>query len=67
MGFNKKILPQLEALEKIRESYANDAEFLRIFLYNPDALIGSQESLNYLKKIDNEHRAIAGGTERSGV
>lgn len=67
MGFNKKILPKIEALEKIRENYSNDAEFLRIFLYNPDALIGSQESLDYLKKIDHEHRTITGGIEGPGV
>jgi len=67
MGFNKKILPALDSLKKIRENYANDSEFLRIFLYNPDAIIGSTESFAYLKKIEDEHRISTGGVTGSGI
>ncbi len=58
MGFNKKYLPQVADLTKIREQMANDERFLDIYFYKPDAIIGSTESVQYLdelsKKIQNK-------------
>jgi len=59
MSFNKKYIPELEKLKLIRESYNDDKEFLRVYLYKPDALIGSDISMQYLedlhKKINGKH------------
>jgi hypothetical protein len=61
MSFNKKYLPELPALIKIRESYSSDEEFLDSYLRKVDAIMGSQESFLYLEEIkkrvnDNEQR-----------
>jgi hypothetical protein len=55
MGFNKKFLPDLSSLKAIRERYEDDRTFLRVYLYSPDALIGSSESLEYLKSLDQKY------------
>ena len=55
MGFNKKFLPDLSSLKAIRERYEDDQMFLRVYLYSPDALIGSSESLEYLKSLDQKY------------
>ena len=55
MGFNKKFLPDLSSLKAIRERYEDDQMFLRIYLHSPDALIGSSESIDYLKSIDQKY------------
>ncbi len=59
MSFNKKYLPELPDLIKIRESYSSDEEFLDVFLRKVDAVMGSEESFRYLDEIkkrvkDNE-------------
>ena len=59
MSFNKKYLPELPNLIKIRESYSSDQEFLDVFLRKVDAVMGSEESFRYLDEIkkrvkDNE-------------
>jgi hypothetical protein len=59
MSFNKKYLPDLPDLIKIRESYSSDEEFLDSYLRKVDAIMGSQESFRYLEEIkkrvkDNE-------------
>lgn len=59
MSFNKKYLPELPNLIKIRESYSSDEEFLDVFLRKVDAVMGSEESFRYLDEIkkrvkDNE-------------
>lgn len=51
MGFNKRYIPDLESLKKIRETMANDGRFLDIYLFKSDALIGSTESLKYLEEL----------------
>jgi hypothetical protein len=51
MSFNKKYLPELPALIKIRESYSSDEEFLDSYLRKVDAIMGSQESFRYLEEI----------------
>jgi hypothetical protein len=59
MSFNKKYLPELPEMIKLRESYSSDEEFLDVFLRKVDAIMGSQESFLYLEEIkkrvkDNE-------------
>ena len=59
MSFNKRYLPELPDLIKIRESYSSDQEFLDVFLRKVDAVMGSEESFRYLDEIkkrvkDNE-------------
>lgn len=51
MSFNKKYLPELPEMIKIRESYSSDEEFLDVFLRKVDALMGSVESFRYLEEI----------------
>jgi hypothetical protein len=51
VSFNKKYLPELPALIKIRESYSSDEEFLDSYLRKVDAIMGSQESFRYLEEI----------------
>ena len=52
MGFNKRYLPEIDNLISIREKMNSDAEFLKIYLYNPDAIFGSQESMEFLKQVE---------------
>ena len=59
MGFNKKYIPDLENLKDIRERMNDDANFLRIYLYNPDALIGPVESIDYLKELSDKQKNIS--------
>lgn len=54
MGFNKKYLPELSKLKEIRENMVDDKRFLDIYLYKPDAIIGSTESVEYLKVLEKE-------------
>jgi hypothetical protein len=51
MGFNKRYIPELESLKEIREKMGDDDRFLDIYLYKPDAIIGSPESMEYLKEL----------------
>ena len=62
MSFNKKYLPELPNLIKMREKHASDEEFI-LFIDDlnkkTDALLGSQESFEYLREMrekikDNE-------------
>lgn len=59
MGFNKKYIPDLENLKDIRERMNDDDYFLKIYLYNPDALIGPVESIDYLKELSNKQKNIS--------
>jgi hypothetical protein len=54
MGFNKKYLPPLEKILEIRKSYESDSEFLRLYLGKYDCLIGSKESMDYLKELEKK-------------
>ncbi len=54
MGFNKKYLPPLEKVLEIRKSYESDSEFLRSYLGKYDCLIGSKESMDYLKELEKK-------------
>jgi hypothetical protein len=53
MGFNKRYLPELERLKEIREEMNSDKEFLNIYLYKPDVVLGSIDSMDYVKKVED--------------
>jgi hypothetical protein len=52
MGFNKRFIPDLSSLKKSREEFSSDEEFLKVYLYGSEALIGPTESIQYLKEIE---------------
>ena len=61
MSFNKKYLPELSELIKVRETYSSDEEFLDIYFRKTDAILGSQESFDYIQEMrkrveENEQR-----------
>ena len=51
MSFNKKYLPELPELIKVREKYSSDEEFLDLYFRKVDAILGSQESFEYIQKM----------------
>jgi len=55
MGFNKRYLPELVDLKEIREEYDDDKKFLETYLYKPDAIIGSTDSMDYVKSIKEDY------------
>lgn len=56
MGFNKKRLPPLEDLKKIRNSYSSDEEFLIKQFGKADCIIGPLESMDYVKEIEKREK-----------
>ena len=61
MSFNNKYLPELSELIKVRETYSSDEEFLDIYFRKADAILGSQESFDYIQEMrkkveENEQR-----------
>lgn len=54
MGFHKRFLPDLSSLEESRKRFSSDEEFLRVYLYGADALIGPSDSIEYLKEIEKK-------------
>lgn len=53
MGFNKRYLPEVAVLEKRLPEMGRE-QFLKIYYFNPDAIIGSQESFEFVKRVLNE-------------
>ena len=53
MGFNKRYLPELDKLREIREKMNSDEEFLNMYLYRPDVVLGSADSMDYVKEVEN--------------
>ena len=53
MGFNKRYLPELDKLREIREKMNSDEEFLNMYLYRPDTVIGSTDSMDYVKGVES--------------
>ena len=51
MSFNKKYLPELSELIKVRETYSSDEEFLDQYFRKVDAILGSQESFEYIHEM----------------
>lgn len=56
MGFNKKFLPPIEKMLEARQHYDSELEFLEKFVGKYDCLIGSIESINYLKKLEENQK-----------
>jgi hypothetical protein len=57
MGFNKRYLPQVSVLERRLEELGRD-EFLKIYYFNPDALLGSTESFDFIKAVLDEKQNL---------
>ncbi len=53
MGFNKRYLPELNKIKEIREKMNSDEEFLNMYLYRPDTVIGSTDSMDYVKGVES--------------
>jgi hypothetical protein len=51
MSFNKRYVPKLDELKKRRETYSSDEDFFKAVVGKADALIGSEESIEYLDSI----------------
>ena len=62
MSFNKKYLPELSELIKVRETYSSDEEFLDQYFRKVDAILGSQESFEYIhgmrKKVEENVQGL---------
>jgi len=54
MGFNKKYLPSIDKMLEARKSYANDSDFLNKYIGKYDCLIGSRESIDYLRELEEK-------------
>jgi len=54
MSFNKRIIPALSELIKMREQINNDADFLQRITGKGDCFIGPPESFSYLEEIRKE-------------
>jgi hypothetical protein len=52
MSFYRKILPEIKKMREIHESCQSDEEFVKKIRGNSDALEGSKESFEYLRKIE---------------
>lgn len=50
MGFNKRYLPEIDVLKK-RLNDIGVEMFLKIYYFNPDAIIGSKESMDFVESI----------------
>ena len=66
MSFNKRYIPELPDLIKMREKHSSDEEFI-LFIDNlnrkADALLGSPESFEYLREMREK---IKGDEQRLG-
>lgn len=58
MGFNKRYLPELKDLKERREMLG-DNSFFRIYVQNPDCLIGSTESMEYVDAFIKEYECAS--------
>jgi hypothetical protein len=58
MGFNKRILPRRRDLAEIRKSFPDPSEFLFKVIGKADALMGSDKSFKYIKKVKKEIKGI---------
>lgn len=51
MGFHRRYIPEIEVLQKLRESFESDEAFYKHFTNKADSIIGSSESVNYLNEM----------------
>ncbi len=54
MGFNRRILPDVKVMEKIKESFPDDREFLKHIYGKADSVEGSHESFEFINAIRNK-------------
>ena len=54
MGFSKRYLPELDRLKEIRKEINDDREFLKYVVGKSDCLMGSTESLQMIRYIEEE-------------
>jgi len=54
MGFSKRYLPELDRLMEIRKEINDDREFLKYVVGKSDCLMGSTESLQMIRYIEEE-------------
>lgn len=50
MGFNKRYIPEVNKLKELLNEMGENY-FLKIYLFNPDARIGSRESLDFIDEV----------------
>jgi len=50
MSFNKRYIPEISKLKELLVEMG-EKQFLKIYLFNPDARIGSKESLDFIDKV----------------
>jgi hypothetical protein len=51
MGFNRRHLPELEELKKIREKFETPKDFIKFIVGKSEVLTGPSESHRYLDEI----------------
>lgn len=54
MGFSKRYLPDIDKLVEMRKEINNDREFLKFIVGKSDCLMGSTESLQMIRYIEEE-------------
>lgn len=54
MGFTKRYLPDLDKLVEMRKEINNDREFLKTVIGKSDCLMGSSESIELIRYIEEE-------------
>ena len=55
MSFNKRYVPELDKLKELLVEMG-ESQFLKIYLFNPDARIGSRESLDFIDKVHENRK-----------
>jgi hypothetical protein len=55
MSFNKRYLPEVDKLKELLVEMG-ESQFLKIYLFNPDARIGSRESIDFIDKVYETHK-----------
>lgn len=54
MGFNKRYLPEIETLKETLDRLGSDL-FYKIYIESPDALIGSVDSMEFVKEFEKRY------------
>lgn len=54
MGFSKRYLPDIDKLAEMRKEFNDDREFLKFVVGKSDCLMGSTESLQMIRYIEEE-------------
>ncbi len=54
MGFNKRMLPNLSELIRLRESMGDDMAFLKSVVGNSDCIMGNSDAIDYVNSVELE-------------